>query len=114
VDYSLDEFHQNPIELFNVDMDLILGETIISGYEGWYASTFEEKWADYGTVPVGWEPGLYELNIGNPWWVGFHIDIDESISESVFISVYDVCIPEPATFFFLGLGVLFLTKKRKV
>ena len=87
--------------------------SVIAGYDQYYASTFDAAWDEYGTVPVGGPGGPHDLAIGNPWWVNFHVDVDPSITDPIIFSIYDVCVPEPATMAFLGLGALAFMRRRK-
>jgi hypothetical protein len=42
-----------------------------------------------------------------------YADVDDSVTGPVIFSVYDVCVPEPTTMAFLGLGALAFMRRRK-
>lgn len=107
VDYDLTLDHSNPIWL-TVDLVPIEGTSPFEGYKGFYASTFEAAWEQYGTEPVG---GQGDYAIGNPAWVSFHLDLPGE--GPMAYQVHDECIPEPATILLLGLGGLALIKRKK-
>ena len=102
------------LELTNVDLDYE-GTQDIGGqdYDIYYASTFETKWEDYGTSPVGEPPGPYGTDIGNPAWVAWACTIDDSITGSVYAGAFDVCVPEPATLCLFGMGALAMLRRRR-
>ncbi len=83
----------------------------IPGYNASYADTSEDAWYQYGTQPVGADWG--RVDIGNPAWVSFHFYADVPECEIVWCSLYDECIPEPATICILGLGALSLIRRKK-
>ena len=113
VDYDCTAQHTDPCEVFVVSMDPVPGTVTPpwAGYKGFYASTFEAKWADCGTTPVG---SGEEHPWGNPQWVSYHFYVDDDITypDGWGVWIDDYCIPEPATICLLGLGTLGLLKRR--
>jgi hypothetical protein len=95
--------------IYNVPMAPDPMAVQIPGYLAFYADTRETPWYEYGTQPV--DAGWGRVNIGNPAWVSFHFDPGTPQSTPVFISVHDICIPEPATIVLLCLGGLLLRKR---
>jgi len=85
-------------------------DSTIPGYDMYYASTFEAEWDAFGTQPVGSDLG--RIDVGNPEWVNFHINIDDSITAPISFQVYDVCIPEPMTMCLLGFGGLLIRRRK--
>ena len=85
----------------------------IAGWNPFYADTEETPWFAYGTQSVGARLG--RIDIGNPWFVQFVFDVDETIPTltPVFVSVLDGCIPEPLTLAMLGVAGLLLFRRRK-
>lgn len=99
------------VDIPNVLMDPDPGAIPIPGYSAYYADTEETKWYGYGTQPIGANWG--RVDVGNPGWISFHFNVDVPPSSPVFLSVYDVCVPEPATIALLGLGGLAMLRKRR-
>jgi len=99
------------IEIPDVPMEPNPDAIHIQGYDAYYADTSEALWYEYGTQPVG--AGWGRVDVGNPAWISFHFYVDVPDGTPVFISAYDVCIPEPTTIALLSLGALALIRKRR-
>jgi len=109
VDYDNTANHSDPLEVFAVPLAPIEGEPLYAGFKGFYASTLEEPWQDFGTTPVG---GGGPHPWGNPEWVSFHID-PEPDNTPVAFYIDDFCIPEPATVLLLTIGGCALLTRRR-
>jgi hypothetical protein len=103
------QYGGSTLNIYDVPMALDSTAVSIPGYVAFYADTKEAAWYQYGTQPVGAEWG--RVDIGNPEWASFHFDPGTPENTPVFISVYDVCIPEPTTMILLTLGGLLLRKR---
>jgi len=101
------------VDYGNVPLNYLGVENILGvDYDVYYADTTEAAWDAYGTQPIGADWG--RIDIGNPEWVNFVVDIPEEVQGSVWISIYDVCeIPEPMTISLLALGGLIIRRKRR-
>ena len=105
-----------PQDEYMYNCPLVAG-TPIPGYDAYYANTLEAMWHEYGTQPknaVG-----DRVPVGNPYWIGYWIDVDDTIPSGpggipIKVTVFDECVPEPATIALLGLGGLALLRKRRV
>jgi hypothetical protein len=101
VDYDNTLDHSNPIEVFPVDLEPIAGvEPPWPGYKGFSA--------EGSTTPEG---SGGEHPWGNPGWVSFHFEIDDTC-QGWGLYIEDCCIPEPATICLLGLGTLALLRRK--
>jgi hypothetical protein len=89
------EYGGTVLNIDNVPMAPDPSAISIPGYLAYYADTRETPWYQYGTQPVG--AGLGRVDIGNPAWVSFHFDPGVPQSTPVFLSVHDICVPEPTT-----------------
>ena len=96
---------------FSIAMDS-MGTVLIDDelYDGYRASAYDHP--EWGTSPVG-DPDPLGFEIGNPEWVGFSIDIDESVETSVWYYIHDECLPEPVSMTLLGLGGLALLRRKR-
>lgn len=105
------EYRSTVLNIENVPM--ALGSSPIPGYAAYYADTTEAEWYVYGTQPIG--AGWGRIDVGNPAWISFHFDSGTPDSTPVYISVHDICIPEPTTMCVFGVGavLLFLKKQRR-
>ena len=112
VDYDNTPLHSDPIEFFAVPLAELVGDNTIAGYTAFYASTYETPWENDGTTPVG-TAGDHPW--GNPGWVSYHVDIPDTILDGtpIYYSIYDECLPEPATLGLLGLGGLMLRRRKR-
>jgi hypothetical protein len=93
------------------NVPMALDSSPIPGYAAYYADTRETDWFNYGTQPIG--AGWGRVDVGNPAWISFHFYVDVPQNTTVFLSVYDVCIPEPMTLSLLSLGALSLLRRKK-
>jgi len=112
VDYDNTANHSDPV-VYISDIPLAPITGIAprwDGYKGFYASTFEAEWEQYGTSPEGsQEP----YPIGNPAWVSFHFQVDVPEPDPFGYYIMDKCIPEPASLSLLALGAMALLRKRR-
>lgn len=99
------------IEIPDVPMEPNPEAIPIPGYNAYYADTAEALWYEYGTQPIG--AGWGRVDVGNPAWISFLFYVDVPQSTPVFISIHDICIPEPTTIALLSLGALAMLRKRK-
>jgi len=105
-DNSVD--HSAPVETFSISLAPVGGDPPWPGMKGFYASTWEAAWEQYGTTPVG---GQGSYPIGNPQWVSFHVD-RSGANGPLGYYIEDSCIPEPATIALIGLGALVTLTRR--
>jgi len=99
------------LEIPNVPMNPDPSAIPILDYNAYYADTTEALWYEYGTQPIGEDWG--RVDVGNPHWISFLFNVDVPQSTPVFISIHDVCVPEPVTIALLSLGALALIRKRR-